>query len=417
MERFYNNSLLKHSIKTMFSNKIRFLLTLVGVIVGVTLFTFTILNFDNNYRTICKKYEQFGEDTIVLKGQFSFDDFHNISEWENVENIVYYNKFLQANPYKTKGFSFYITGVSENFLKMPIPDANAGSYVYYSNLLYGRTFTEEELLGLSNGAIINESTSLLFFGKRDAVGEKITVTINNENVNFYIVGIIQDSFIGLKQFDTYYKKMVKNEDVSNNIALNLYIPQMIYDSYQKGISDIEKIVITDSNLDVEELNGFIFKYFKKAKLVDINTSDLVRQEHNNEFNSFKNIYLFLSVIFALFSCLILIVIMLFSIKERVYEIGLKKALGAKNIDIVFQFMSEFIVVGFLGSLIGVLLGIFAFSLNNIFTSQGVLCYYVFPSYYAIIAPFFIMLAFITIFSVIPAIIAGKVNIIDAIRFE
>lgn len=417
MERYYNTNTMRHSFKTLFSNKIRFFLTIIGIIVGVMLFTFTVLNFDNNYRMINKRYEQFGQDTVVLNGDFSSVDYINISQWEHVEDIVAYNQYIQAKPYKTDDYLFYMTGVGENYLQMPLPDINSTSYVYYSKLLYGRDFNNAEINGLVNAAMINETTSVLFFGSRSAVGETITLIINGKKINFTIVGIIQDSFTNLSQFDTLQGGLLNDATLVQNYDMNMYIPQAVYNKYAKENAIIEKIVITNSQLSLSDLNNFLFDYYGGAKLININNSSKIKQEQIDDLNDFKNLYFVLSCIFVVFSGLVLIVVMLFSIKERVYEIGLKKALGARNIDIVFQFVGEFIVLGFLGSILGVIFGVLSFCINCIFSNKGVLYFYVFPSIYAIITPFFVMMLFICVLAFIPAIIAGKVNIIEAIRFE
>lgn len=432
MGNYYSTNLVIHSVKRLFSNKIRFFITLVGAIVGVILFTFTVLNFDNNFRKVNKKYEDFGSDTIFLNGDIMTSDYQKLSEWDRVKNITYYNSTISAVPYNSEHLFFYINGVGDNFLQMPIPDVKNSLYVAYSELLYGRDFNEIERKGLLNTAIINESTSVLFFGKRNSVGEKITlkIGIGGVAVNFDIIGVIRDSYDSLMEFDTEYDKLESGKMfekgfdeefnsviVPNSLSFNFYVPQSVYDIYKKSTTNINKVVITNSGLSLSEVLAFINKNFENSSLASVQTSAMVAKQLEGEISSFKNIYLVMSILFMLISCLTLVVIMLFSIKERVYEIGIKKALGAKNVDIALQFMTEFCIIGILGSVIGVMLGILAFCVNCFVSCKGVLYFYVFPSAYAIVAPFFIMVAFISVLSIIPAIVAGRVNIIDAIRFE
>jgi putative ABC transport system permease protein len=103
-------------------------------------------------------------------------------------------------------------------------------------------------------------------------------------------------------------------------------------------------------------------------------------------------------------------IMLVSVTERTREIGLRKAVGAKQSDILSQFVIEAITLSLLGGLVGVLIGWGGALIINQF----------FP---AIVTPWSVALAFGVsaaigiIFGVAPAIRASRLDPIDALRYE
>lgn len=200
------NNFFKHSFRMLTSNKLRFFLTIFGVVCGVAAFSFAVLNFDNKFNIIETKYEQFGEDTIVMDGTFSYEDFYTISSWENVYNIVGYGtpiSYSCSNNDDCRKYNLSVFGVGNNFLNMPIPDQRVQTYVYYSELVNGRMFSQDEMLGKTNVAIISESSSAFIFGEKNGVGNVLRTQSNGEFIDYTIVGIIRDSLLSLNEADSF----------------------------------------------------------------------------------------------------------------------------------------------------------------------------------------------------------------------
>lgn len=104
-------------------------------------------------------------------------------------------------------------------------------------------------------------------------------------------------------------------------------------------------------------------------------------------------------------------VMLVSVTERTKEIGIRKALGAKRIDILFQFLVEALVLCILGGIIGIIFGI---SVGELLAKMG----YNFNLSITIIVISFISSGLIgTIFGIFPANKASKLNPIQALHAE
>jgi putative ABC transport system permease protein len=105
-------------------------------------------------------------------------------------------------------------------------------------------------------------------------------------------------------------------------------------------------------------------------------------------------------------------IMLVSVTERTGEIGLKKAIGARNETIMIQFLTESVVITSLGGIIGVIAGILLAEIISVMTGTPVAISI--PAIF--IAVVFSMLIGI-LFGLIPSMKAAKLNPIDALRYE
>jgi putative ABC transport system permease protein len=108
----------------------------------------------------------------------------------------------------------------------------------------------------------------------------------------------------------------------------------------------------------------------------------------------------------------------FSVKERIPEIGIRKAFGAKKRDILGQFMVEMLIMGVFASIMAVIVGIILCHLIEYFVSKKL--FIDFSMYYSVkqfLLPIFIGICEIIGFAVSPSFYAANINVIKSLKFE
>jgi putative ABC transport system permease protein len=105
-------------------------------------------------------------------------------------------------------------------------------------------------------------------------------------------------------------------------------------------------------------------------------------------------------------------IMLASVLERTKEIGIRKAVGAKRIDILLQFLSEAVAISITGGIIGIILGVSAG-----FLIEGLTDIKTIVSPFSVILSFFVSISVGLIFGITPARRASLQEPIELLRYE
>jgi ABC-type antimicrobial peptide transport system permease subunit len=111
-------------------------------------------------------------------------------------------------------------------------------------------------------------------------------------------------------------------------------------------------------------------------------------------------------------------IMLVSVAERTKEIGLRKAVGARNKDILLQFLLEAVVLTIMGGILGVIIGvIFSFFGGRVFGNMLGMSWGFFVSLRAVVLGFGVAGISGLVFGIYPAWKASKLSPIEALRYE
>lgn len=409
---------LKMAIDTLRNNKLRSFLTIFGVLIGVItvmLISSIISGIDT---AVKKEVESFGTRSIFLykmdigvrtslptreermRKPLTMGDAEAISQLPSVDVAI---PFLNISS-SFFGAQIAVTGKNGKTSRavelsgtLPEIEETPGEV-----LVDGRWFTQSESDSKANVCVIGSSVKDTYFPFENPIGSKIEIG----GQDFRVIGVLAER-------EQLFGGGGGNNDQSNVIymplgtalkirpdAEELFIMAIAREGFlDKARSDIEEILRVRRNVKLGEPNNFAVQ--TAASIID----------------QFQAITAGVALAMVLISSIGLMIggigvmnIMLVSVTERTKEIGLRKALGARQKDILFQFLVEAGTLTGLGGIVGLLIGwLLTFAVKAFLPSYVPL--------WAPIAGFAASVSIGLIFGLFPAWKAARLDPIDALRHE
>lgn len=390
MNMSFKNTL-KMSVKSIFTNKMRTFLTMLGIIIGVFSVIVIVSLGQGAKANVEASIESMGTNvmSVSIYSEKVNLDLENLEELKSMEGIV--NLSPEMNSYGMVKYglenidSVKISGIDNGYL-------NIQNY----KVEKGRTLADLDIDYRSQVALIGSKTAETLFKKFDPVGREIFI----QGERYTVVGVLEE------------KKSSMFGD-SNSLIFIPYTTAM----RKFNIQYVNNIVLqTDTMLESEvvkkEVEDYLTKTLKDDKSYYIYSQEAMMSE-------FDKISTMLTLVLGGIAGISLLVggigimnIMLVTVTERTREIGIRKAIGARRINIMIQFLIESTVISCLGGFIGTVLGIVA---NNI------ICGFIGMDpviNITVIATAFGFSLFVGIFfGVYPAGKASKLKPVDALRYE
>lgn len=296
--------------------------------------------------------------------------------------------------------SVSVSGVNEDYFK--------SSDV---TLLAGRRIKAADLEGNKKVMMVSDKVVEQVFGgdKEASLSQKISVEMNGVYTDYYVVGIYKYEQSG--QFSSS-----SDEDVTTAA----YIPLTTGKEQIRGKSGYAQLtVVTAAGLSgltqfAEEIEQFFEPYYKGNDAYEIATSTMesMTESMNDMIETVSIAISFIAGISLLVGGIGVMNIMLVSITERTKEIGTRKALGAKNSSIRLQFIVESVILCMVGGCLGIAAGV---ALGAV--AAGVLGYAASAPVGAIFMAVGFSMVIGIFFGYYPAGKAAKMNPIDALRCE
>lgn len=401
---------LKGTILTLKASKLRTFLTMLGIIIGIASVIIMWSIGSGGRENIMGDLKKMGYGKFALKVDTRADNFkyRNYFTKDTVEMLIKSKKFKNVSLYREEHLLVKIdneykhivaiitTPVFEKILPVETP--------------YGRDFLPFEYE--KNEKVVkmdNVSSRGIFFSEKNALGKYLEIYKPGLNTGhrYRIVGVLKNPFESLA-------KVLGVKDMP-------YYVRMPYETYMRTFSDL-KDVFPAIVIEVKEGRD-LAESMKEAKdLLEFNsdTKDVyITDAFSKEIESFDKILSTLSLFITLAASISLFVggigvmnIMLVTVIERTKEIGIRKALGARNIDILKQFLFEAVILTVFGGILGIVIGI----LVSLLVGKIVGIVPVF-SLTSIIVSMSISIIVGIIFGVNPARKAAQLNPIDALRTE
>ena len=270
----------------------------------------------------------------------------------------------------------------------------------------GRFYTAVEDSGALQVVILGSALAQDLFGPNDPIGKLVRVG----DLNFEVIGVYEA------------RGAIGGMDIDQSI----FMPLVTAQKKLLGIDYLLMAIVQLQDANVGEATAEDIKLVLRDShnITDPDKDDFIVQTQGQAMETFNNIFngvTFLLIAIAAISLLVggvgIMNIMYVVVTERTAEIGLKKALGAKNADILSEFLTESILVTLIGGFLGIAFGSFlGWAISVIATSANLEWHFAVPLY-AIGLAFGVSAAIGLGFGVLPARAAAKLDPVEAMRYE
>ncbi|WP_308008533.1 ABC transporter permease [Fusobacterium varium] len=401
---------LKSAIQSLKGNKMRSFLTMLGIIIGISsVITMSAIGKGGQENiTGNLKEGGYGKFSISVDKQDEEFRWKYLLDDSIIDKIKESGKFKAVSPKISSNFAVKIGERKEMmFLSVTTPDFEEIDKI---DIVYGRNILPFEYESGEKVITIDQLTArALFTNEKNAVGQTVELSQGRRgnDITYKIVGVYKNP---LEQMI----KIMGGRRIPRFLRMPLNTYDKLFDLQSGGYTsliveskDPEKLAesMTDAKKLMADITGI-------EELYEVNAESNAAASFDNILSTLNIFVTFVAGISLFVGGIGVMNIMLVSVIERTKEIGIRKAIGATNADIMIQFLMESIILtglgGILGIIIGILLGLgigFVVKIPPIFSTIS------------IISSLIVSTAIGIVFGVTPAKKAAQLNPVDALRSE
>jgi putative ABC transport system permease protein len=393
---------LQLALRSLKTNPLRSVLTLIGIAVGIGAVLYVVVLGEITQRSIKERLESLGSDVLIIRPGYSRRHGVRTSSsvvnltWDDAREIVATSDAVkEAVPtfsgqgvveFEDQNWNTRITGTIPAYVSVNNDDP-----------IDGRFFDENEVNRRARVCVLGATVHEELFAGQSSVGQSISIN----SKRFTVVGLLgakgeswwnpddqvfiplttaQERLFGTDHLSSIYAQMRSNED------------------YDEALFDIETILRRNHRLRPDQENDF------RVRRQDLFLSTI--QETNEEIANFIIVIAAVSLVVGGIG---IANMMLVAVTERIREIGVRRAVGARKTHVLIQFLTESMILGVMGGVLGVVGG-------SIFNQLRIGAGLILPWSW-IIYSFAICAGIGTMAGLYPALQAANKNVIDALRYE
>ncbi len=346
---------LKLAASSILGHKLRSFLTLLGVIFGVATVIVVVSLIEGFNSYVDEKIADIGTNAFSVQ-KYSIDDYSSV---ERLEHARKYNKDIRLEDFEAikslrgnyvndvgatsgtmgevkyeniKVFETSIQGVSAN-----IPDIDR------TEIAEGRSFTPAEEERNQMVCYIGADVAEKLFSKKSGLGEFIRV----DGRQFKVIGVAKElgSVFGQSRDKFVIVPLMTFLSIyGERRSIQLKVTSVNADGYENAVDEVRAMMRTRRRLPPSEEDNF-----------GIVTPGAINSLREKIFGTIQVVAVGVTSIALVVGGIVIMNIMLVSVTERTKEIGIRKSLGARRLDILKQFLVESVALAFMGGALGVLI--------------------------------------------------------------
>ena len=398
---------LRLAARALRRNKMRTILTMLGMIIGVGAVIVTVSLGNGAKAQVEAQIASLGQNVVLVfngsfnrggvrsgfggAGTLTVDDAaalqREIPEIITISPERRYNAQIAAGDLN---WSTSIIGESETYLD-----------IRQWPLSQGSMFTEQDVHGANKVAIIGQTVATQLFPDGDAVGQAMRI----KNVPFIVVGVLSPK--GLS---------VQGQDQDDVVVL----PYTSLMKRLQGVTTLSGVTVQAVSASAlstvqDQIISILRQRHRTNPLTDdfiVRTQEEITAAANNTSQTMRVLLVAVAIVSLVVGGIGIMNIMLVSVTERTREIGIRMAVGAHGRDILTQFLTEAVTLSMLGGVLGITLGVVGSWLLTHYGQWPTLI----PTFWIVIS--FIVSAVVGVFfGFYPAWKASQLDPIDALRYE
>ncbi len=386
----------KMAVKSVWNNKVRSALTMLGVIIGVAAVIAAVGFAQSCMNTVSSMIEGLGSN--VVTAMILDTSARNSIKLDDLQKFADSSAYIDTiTPFITKWAQVRANGENKN---TQIVGGNE-TYLQLDNLTlrYGRNLSQTDIDNSNKVAILGSAVAKKLYG--DDVKAALGGSIKVDGIEFTIIGVL--------------KSTMNNADGTDDdiVVLPVNVAQRTL-----KVSTVTMFLASATSPDVIDLATQAVEKYLYGIFKDKDSYFIITQETMlSMLDSITGIMMLIIGGVATISLVVggigIMNIMFVSVTERTREIGIRKAIGAKKKDIMIQFLFEALLLTVIGGIIGIILGVLIIKyvvgaidqLTPVYSKEW------------IIAAFTISVSIGVIFGLFPANKAASLNPIEALRNE
>ena len=337
------------ALLSLFANKVRSLLSILGVLIGVAAVIAMLALGSGAKMSVQKSLANLGSNLLMVSTsfrsrgislgadsvtRFTFDDLKALGQLDNVTAVVPYVNGRAQAVYQNKNWNASVVGSTPEYqtVRNSVPTS-------------GRFFSQAEVTTRAKVAVIGQTVVDELFGQANPLGQQIKIN----RINFLVIGLLP------VKGSTGFQNSDNQVLVPITTAMYRLFGRDYISSFDVQVDEAENMAAAQ-----EEVTQTLARLHRltdaQLENIDVHNMADIQATMNSVVGTFTLLLGSIAAVSLLVGGIGIMNIMLVLIMERTHEIGLRKALGAENRDILLQFLVESVLICVLGGLLGIGLG-------------------------------------------------------------